>query len=85
MKRFTKKEMEILNKNFQNSKWNNARYEGDSLVADYSGTIWVTASQVSNGITTVRIYPSNILLKEHFDYGFDQDGWVTEQLDWKIW
>ena len=74
----------ILNLNFFNTNWANARIESGKLVADFNGELFYTTDGETlkyEGVTTCEIRPQSILYTEIRDTGFDQSGYVSKNLD----
>lgn len=84
----TQKNLEILNENLENTNWQNARYKNGKLVADYYGTIQYPIGggryNVYTGTTTCRIDPRTKLFETVFNYGFDQGGFIAQNMDYSI-
>lgn len=82
------KNLETLNENLKNTNWNNARFECGKLVADYYGTIHESIgngqTNVYEGTTTCIIEPNHKLFERVFNYGFDQNGFISQEMDYCI-
>lgn len=70
----TTAELTTLNANIVGTQFENARIEG--------GTLLVDAFFDNSGFFTLKAYPQPVLLNKVTDHGFDQNGYVREQLDW---
>lgn len=85
MKNLTEQQLSNLAKNLQNTNWFEPRIQNGRLVADFYGDLQypIGGGRYScySGTNTFYIYPSNLLINEVSDYGFDQKGFVNKQMD----
>lgn len=84
---YTNENLETLNENLEGTQWSNARLEDGEIFADFAGEINYPIGggryQPYSGVTKCRLVPSRVLLEKVVNYGYDQDAFVQQQLDYE--
>lgn len=78
--------LEILEANLKGTNWSNAKEEDGKIFANYYGELKYPRGNglisVYSGDTLCQIFPSKNILEKAHDFGFDQKGFISQEMDW---